>query len=104
MRKLSPRKAVYTGSFDPITLGHLHIIERSAEIFDEVVVGIGVNQEKRPLFEIEERLRLVEQVTQHLANVTVKSFDGLAVDFVRVLGAKVMVRGIRPLKIGRAHV
>ena len=83
--------------FDPITLGHLHIIERSAEIFDEVVVGIGVNQEKRPLFEIEERLRLVEQVTQHLANVTVKSFDGLAVDFVRVLGAKVMVRGIRPL-------
>jgi pantetheine-phosphate adenylyltransferase len=89
MTKLSSRKAVYTGSFDPITLGHLHIIERSSALFD--------HQEKRPLFEIEERLRLVQQVTMHLPNVTVKSFDGLAVDFVRKLGAKVMVRGVRPL-------
>ena len=97
MTKLSSRKAVYTGSFDPITLGHLHIIERSSALFDQLVIGIGVNQEKRPLFEIEERLRLVQQVTKHLSNVTVKSFDGLAVDFVRKLGAKVMVRGVRPL-------
>jgi pantetheine-phosphate adenylyltransferase len=97
MAKLSPRKAVYTGSFDPITLGHLHIIERSSALYEHLIIGIGVNQEKRPLFAIEERLRLVEQVTKHLTNVTVESFDGLAVDFVRKLGAKVMVRGVRPL-------
>ena len=97
MAKLSPRKAVYTGSFDPITLGHLHIIERSSVLYEHLIIGIGVNQEKRPLFAIEERLRLVEQVTKHLTNVTVESFDGLAVDFVRKLGAKVMVRGVRPL-------
>ena len=95
--KLSPRKGVYTGSFDPVTLGHLHIIERAAGIFESVVVGIGVNHEKRPLFTIDERLDLVKKVTSHFGNVTVESFDGLAVDFVRRLNAKVMVRGIRPL-------
>lgn len=97
MAKLSSQKAVYTGSFDPVTLGHLHIIERSSALYEKLIIGIGVNQEKKPLFEIEERLRLVEQVTKHLPNVSVKSFDGLAVDFVRKLGAKVMVRGVRPL-------
>ena len=95
--ELSARKGVYTGSFDPVTLGHLHIIERAAGLYEHVVVGIGVNQEKRPLFAIEERLDLVKTVTSHLKNVSVESFDGLAVDFVRRLGAKVMVRGVRPL-------
>lgn len=96
-KELSARTGVYTGSFDPVTLGHLHIIERAAGLYEYVVVGIGVNQEKRPLFAIEERLDLVKTVTSHLKNVSVESFDGLAVDFVRRLGAKVMVRGVRPL-------
>ena len=56
MAKLSSRKAVYTGSFDPVTLGHLHIIERSSALYEQLIIGIGVNQEKKPLFEIEERL------------------------------------------------
>lgn len=95
--KLSSSKAVYTGSFDPVTLGHLHIIERSTLLYDELIIGIGVNMAKSPLFGIEERLRLVEEVTSHLPRVRVEAFDGLAVDFVRRLGAKVMVRGVRPL-------
>jgi pantetheine-phosphate adenylyltransferase len=97
MKRLSATKAVYTGSFDPITLGHLHIIERSARLYEHLIIGIGVNLAKRPLFDIQERLDLVRTVTRHLPHVSVQAFDGLAVDFVRELGAKVMVRGVRPL-------
>ncbi len=91
------RTAVYTGSFDPITLGHLHIIERAAKLFDHLVVGIGINAEKRPLFDVADRVQLVESVTKNLTNVRVEMFDGLAVDFVRQINSSVMVRGIRPL-------
>ena len=91
------RKAVYTGSFDPITLGHLNVIERSRQLFDVLVVGIGYNADKAALFEPEERLDLVRQVTRGMDNVQVKVFDGLAVDFVRRQGARIMVRGVRPL-------
>jgi len=93
----SPRIAVYTGSFDPITLGHLHIVERAAGLFDQLVIGIGINADKRSLFSIDDRIDLVESVTGEFANVSVQTFDGLAVDFVRTLDADVMVRGIRPL-------
>ena len=89
--------AVYTGSFDPITLGHLNVIERSSRITDKLIVGIGVNAEKQGLFSPEERIALAERVTDHLGNVEVKSFEGLAVDFVEKVGAKVMVRGVRPM-------
>ena len=89
--------AVYTGSFDPITLGHLNVIERSSRLVDRLVVGIGDNRDKRPLFEPAERVELVERVTKRLANVQVKIFSGLAVDFVKACGAKVMIRGVRPL-------
>lgn len=92
-----PRIAVYTGSFDPVTLGHLHIIARAAPLFDELVVGIGINSDKQALFEPEQRMELVRCVTNDLDNVSVRSFCGLAVDFVSQLGARVMVRGIRPL-------
>jgi pantetheine-phosphate adenylyltransferase len=92
-----PRTAVYTGSFDPITLGHLHIIQRAAPLFDELVSGVGSNADKRSLFDPNQRVELVRSVTGGLAQVRVEVFDGLAVDFVRSLGAKVMVRGIRPL-------
>ena len=91
------RTAVYTGSFDPITLGHLHIIDRASRLFDTLVVGIGINADKRSLFSPEQRRELVCRVTKDLPNVRVQVFDGLAVDFVRSLGARLMVRGIRPL-------
>ncbi len=91
------RTAVYTGSFDPVTLGHLHIIERAAPLFDDLVIGVGSNADKRSLFDPDQRVELVRSVTGCLPNVRVQVFDGLAVDFVRSLNARVMVRGIRPL-------
>src|SRR6056297_1395601 len=94
---MSHSVAVYTGSFDPITLGHLHIIHRAVDLFDELVIGIGINQDKRPLFTPSERIDLVELVTADLPAVRVDTFDDLAVDFVRRCDAQVMVRGIRPM-------
>ena len=91
------KTAVYTGSFDPVTLGHLNVIERGSQIVERLVVGIGVNSEKRGLFDPEERLELVQRVTSHLDNVEVKTFEGLAVNFVQQSGAKVMLRGVRPM-------
>lgn len=93
----SNRTAVYTGSFDPVTLGHLHIIQRASALFDHVIIGIGINADKRPLFPVEERVELVRTVTGEFDNIRVETFDGLAVDFVRKMDAQVMVRGIRPL-------
>ncbi|MEM6364052.1 MAG: pantetheine-phosphate adenylyltransferase [Planctomycetota bacterium] len=95
--ELTSRIAVYTGSFDPITLGHHHIIDRASKLVDELVVAIGINADKRSLFDIDERVDLVTQVTHDYPNVRVETFEGLAVDFVRSIGASVMVRGIRPL-------
>ncbi len=95
---MSPKvKAVYTGSFDPVTLGHLDIIHRAAELFDSLVVGVGINKDKHPLFTPEQRVDLVRRVTGHIPGLEVATFDGLAVDFVRQVQARVMVRGIRPL-------
>lgn len=91
------RIAVYTGSFDPITLGHLHIIHRASRLFDKLVIGIGINADKGSLFSSQQRRDLVCSVTGDLDNVEVKFFDGLAVDFVRSQGSRLMVRGIRPL-------
>ncbi len=91
------KNAVYTGSFDPITLGHLNVIERSSKMFDTLVVGIGVNVEKKSLFSPEERKELVSRVTSQWENVVVETFDGLAVDFVHQQNSSVMVRGVRPL-------
>lgn len=91
------RVAVYTGSFDPITLGHMHIIERASKLFDDLVIGIGINADKRALFNPEERQELVTLVTKNITNVRVQVFEGLAVDFVRSLNSQIMVRGIRPL-------
>lgn len=91
------RIAVYTGSFDPVTLGHLHIIERASKLFDKLIVGIGFNAEKKSLFTSAERIDLITRVAKDFDNVEVKSFDGLAVTFVRSCGARVMVRGVRPL-------
>ncbi len=89
--------AVYTGSFDPITLGHLHVIQRASKLFDKLIIGIGFNADKKPLFETEERVELVEAVTKNYPNIEVQVFSGLAVDFVRSVDANIMIRGIRPL-------
>lgn len=91
------RIAVYTGSFDPITLGHLNVIRRACQLVDRLVVGIGVNAEKSSLFTQDERVEFVQRVTADLGNVEVRVFEGLAVKFVRDVGARVMIRGIRPL-------
>jgi pantetheine-phosphate adenylyltransferase len=91
------RRAVYTGSFDPITLGHLNVIERSSRLVDELIVGVGTNIDKQPLFTGEERVELVERVTKPLGNVRVRQFAGLAVQFVRESNARVIIRGVRSL-------
>jgi pantetheine-phosphate adenylyltransferase len=89
--------AVYPGSFDPVTNGHIDLIQRSAALFDKVVVAILRNTEKAPLFTIEERVTMLEHVIrdQHFENVSVSSFAGLLVDFVEQIGASVIIRGIR---------
>ncbi|MCA9040090.1 MAG: pantetheine-phosphate adenylyltransferase [Planctomycetaceae bacterium] len=93
----SPRHAVYAGSFDPITLGHCDIIERGAALFDKLTVAVGINPDKKPLFDSDERMDLISQVLKVLPNVEVKCFTGLTVSFVRDCGASVMLRGIRTL-------
>jgi pantetheine-phosphate adenylyltransferase len=97
MTQSDSRIAVYTGSFDPITLGHLSVIQRSSRLVDRLIVGVGINAEKLPLFSPEERVELVKQAVKKLPNVEVRAFDGLAVSFVRICGARVMIRGVRPL-------
>jgi len=97
MTNSNSRIAIYTGSFDPITLGHLNVIERSSRLVDTLVVGIGVNIEKQSLFTPEERVALVESTVSHLKNVEVKAFSGLAVTFCRQCGATVLLRGVRSL-------
>lgn len=88
-------KAIYPGSFDPVTLGHLDIIERASRVVDHLIVGVLNNSAKSPMFTIEERVELLKKVTAHLPNVEVQSFGGLLVDFAHETGAKVLVRGLR---------
>ena len=87
--------AVYPGSFDPITNGHLDIIRRSAAVFDKVVVGVLENSSKHALFSAEERMGMIEMVTQGMDNVEVKSFAGLLVDFMKQVNAGVIIKGLR---------
>ena len=91
------KTAIYPGSFDPVTLGHFDIIKRSSEIFDQVIVGVLCNNAKSPLFSVEERVKMLEEVTKDIPNVEVQSFDGLLVDFMRQNHAKVIVRGLRAI-------
>ncbi|MCF0144159.1 MAG: pantetheine-phosphate adenylyltransferase [Firmicutes bacterium] len=88
-------KALYPGSFDPLTVGHLNIIERAARIFDEVVVGIGYNPSKQGMFTIEERIDMAEKTVAHLDNVKIGSFTGLLADYVNKEGFNVIVKGLR---------
>lgn len=88
-------KAIYPGTFDPITNGHLDIIFRAAKIFDELLIGVTTNIFKQPLFTIEERVAIAKEVVKDLTNVTVCQFDGLLVDFAQKCQAQVIVRGLR---------
>ena len=89
------RKALYAGSFDPITNGHLNIIERAAKMYDSFTVAIVVNPNKRGFFSIDERVEIVRKVTEHLPNVSVDKFDGLLADYVNSNGFVAVVRGLR---------
>ena len=89
------KKAIYPGSFDPITNGHLDIITRGAKVFDKLLVGVLVNIDKVGLFSIKERVELIKRVTQHLPNVEVVSFNGLLVDLAKEYEAKVILKGLR---------
>lgn len=90
-------KAIYPGSFDPVTYGHLDIIKRSAEMFDEVVVGVLNNSAKNPLFSVEERQWMLGEVTKEFDNVTVISFEGLLVDYMAKNDISVIIRGLRAI-------
>jgi pantetheine-phosphate adenylyltransferase len=94
---LNPRVAVYTGSFDPVHLGHLDVIRRGSRLYERLVIGVGTNPEKAPLFTSEERVDLLRRVAAPFGNVEVRAFHGLAVRFVREVGARVMLRGLRTL-------
>ena len=89
------RRAVYPGSFDPVTFGHLDIIRRSAVLVDELIVGVLTNSAKTPLFSAEERVNILEKATRDIPNVIIKPFDGLSVNFARENQAQVIVRGLR---------
>jgi pantetheine-phosphate adenylyltransferase len=92
---LNNRLAVYPGTFDPIHLGHLDIIGRGSRVFDNLIVGVGINPEKAPFFSLEERVELVRTAITRYPNVKVREFTGLAVMFARQVGARVMLRGLR---------
>ena len=91
------RTAVFTGTFDPLTLGHLDVIGRGRMLFDHLIVAIGINPSKQSLFTIEERVELAKLVAAPFPNVSVRPFEGLAVQFVREVGARVILRGLRTL-------
>jgi pantetheine-phosphate adenylyltransferase len=97
MSDTSARIAVYPGSFDPITLGHLDVLKRASGLFDRLIVGVGTNVEKAPMFDVQERLELIRLTTTDLGNIEIREFRGLAVEFVKQCGAKVMIRGVRPI-------
>ena len=89
------KTAVYPGSFDPVTLGHLDIIERSARMSDQLIIGVLNNNSKTPLFSVQERVNMLKEITKDLGNVEVKAFAGLLIDFVRDNQADVVIRGLR---------
>lgn len=89
-------KAVYPGSFDPVTFGHLDIIQRAAKVVDELIIGVIVNKAKKsPLFTLEERVAMLKAATKEYPNVTVKMFDGMTIDFARENEARLIIRGLR---------
>lgn len=89
------KRAIYPGSFDPLTLGHIDMIERSSKIVDELVIGVLHNSAKNSLFSLDERVSMIEEMTKSIPNVTVGSFDGLLVDYMKEIDATIIIRGLR---------
>lgn len=89
------RVGIYPGSFDPVTLGHLDIIHRSSKLVDKLIIGVLRNNTKKPLFTSKERVNMLKEVTKDIANVEIEEFDGLLVDFAKIMGADIIVRGLR---------
>ncbi len=89
------KRGIYPGSFDPITLGHLDVIRRASKIMDELIIGVLINSSKAPLFSVDERVMLIQQVVKDIPNVKVRAFDGLTVDFAKENDASVLIRGLR---------
>jgi pantetheine-phosphate adenylyltransferase len=89
------RTAVYPGTFDPVTYGHIDIVKRAAKIYDKVIVAVAHNEDKNPLFSVAERVSMLEDSLRSLKNVIVDDFNGLAVDYVRSKDSRVMIRGLR---------
>jgi pantetheine-phosphate adenylyltransferase len=89
------KRAIYPGSFDPVTTGHLDVLDRAAKLFDEVIVAVAYNEQKQALFSVDERVTLLEGATTGLQNVRVERFDGLLVEFARQQGAAAVIRGLR---------
>lgn len=94
-KPLDQRVAVYPGTFDPIHNGHLDVISRGSRLFDKVIVAVGINPDKSPVFSPDERVAIIREVTRAFGNVEVRPFSTLAVTFVREIGAQVMLRGLR---------
>jgi len=90
-------RAIYPGSFDPVTNGHIDIIRRAADIADELIVGVLQNKAKTPLFSVEERVTMLNEVTKEMKNVKIIPFEGLLIDFAKQMDAKVIVRGLRAI-------
>ncbi|HFQ5257876.1 TPA: pantetheine-phosphate adenylyltransferase [Vibrio vulnificus] len=95
MSKKALSRVVYPGTFDPITNGHLDLIERAAKMFDEVIIAVAASPSKNTMFTLEERVDFARQVTRHLDNITAQGFSGLMVDFARTVDANVLIRGLR---------
>ncbi len=91
------KRAIYPGSFDPVTFGHIDMIERSAKIVDELVVAVLNNSAKNPLFSVKERVSMLEEITNHLSNVKITFFDGLLIDYARKIDAAIIIRGLRAI-------
>ena len=91
------KKAIYTGSFDPVIMGHMDIIRRAADTFDELVVGVLNNKEKKPLFSVEERVKILQEAVRDIPNVKIDSFSGLFVDYAREKDIWIAVRGLRAI-------
>ena len=95
MSQVDLHAAVYTGSFDPITLGHMDVVDRAIKIFDKVVLTVATHRDKSPLFDLEERIDMIRESTNNFEKVEVTSFEGLIVDFAEEKGAVALIRGLR---------